>query len=114
MAGSDTLMKIVVDNSAGGDSELAADVVRRLQERGLQVELRPPPPSAKYDTSVDLLSAGIVIRVSERPERALLAGVEDDVRAALLHRPSLRRRTRSVPVHLGDGARVLEWIDVFD
>jgi hypothetical protein len=107
-------MEIVVDNSAGGDSELAADVARRLRARGLEVELRPPPPSAKYDTSVDLLSAGIVIRVSERPDRGLLAGVEDDVRAALLRRPSMRRRTRSVPVHLGETQRVLEWIDVFD
>jgi hypothetical protein len=107
-------MEIVVDNSAGGDSELAADVARRLRERGLSVEVRRPAPSVKYDTSVDLLSAGIVIRVSERPDHALLAGVGDDVRAALLHRPSLRRRTRSVPVHLGEGERVLEWIDVFD
>jgi hypothetical protein len=107
-------MRIVVDNSAGGDSDLAAELARRLELRGLEVELRPPPPSAKYDTSVHLLSAGIVIRVSERPDGAVLAGVEDDVRAALLHRSSVRRRTRSVPVHLGETGRVLEWIDVFD
>jgi hypothetical protein len=36
------------------------------------------------------------------------------VRAALRHRPSERRRTRSVPVHLADTARVFEWIDIFD
>lgn len=107
-------MRIVVDNSAGGDSDLAAELARRLEQRGLEVELRPPPPSAKYDTSVHLLSAGIVIRVSERPDGAVLAGVEDDVRAALQHRSSVRRRTRSVPVHLGESERVLEWIDVFD
>ena len=107
-------MHIVVDNSAGGDSGLAAEVARRLKDRGLEVDVRPPAPSAKYDTSVHLLAAGIVIRVSERPDRALLAGVEDDVRAALQHHPSVRRRTRSVPVHLGESERVLEWIDVFD
>jgi hypothetical protein len=44
----------------------------------------------------------------------VLSAIEQDVRAALLHRPSIRRQTRSVPVHLGDTARVLEWIDVFD
>jgi hypothetical protein len=106
-------MRIVVDNSAGGDSELAKEVARRLEGRGLEVELRAPPPSAKYDTSVHLLSAGIVIRVSD-PDRAVLAGVEDGVRAALLQHSSVRRRTRSVPVHLGETERVLEWIDVFD
>jgi hypothetical protein len=36
------------------------------------------------------------------------------VRAALQHRPSLRRRSRSVPVHLGETARVVEWIDLYD
>jgi hypothetical protein len=48
------------------------------------------------------------------PDRSVLSAIEEDVRAALLHRPSERRRTRSVPVHLADTARVLEWIDIFD
>jgi hypothetical protein len=56
----------------------------------------------------------LAVRLPERPERSVLDAVEEDVRAALLHRPSVRRRTRSVPVHLGDTARVLKWIDVFD
>jgi hypothetical protein len=67
-----------------------------------------------FDTSVHLISTGLAIRVSERPDRAQLGAIEDVVRLALLHRPSLRRRTRSVPVHLGESVRVLEWIDVFD
>ena len=60
-----------------------------------------------------LVSSGIAIRVRERPDRETLATIEDVVRAELLHRPSLRRRTRTVPVHLGESLRVLEWIDVF-
>jgi hypothetical protein len=48
------------------------------------------------------------------PERSTLRAIGEDVRAALLHRPSARRRSRSVPVYLADTARVLEWIDIFD
>ena len=104
----------MVDNSAGGDSEFAAEVWHRLRDRGFAVSLRQPDRRAMFDTSVHLVSAGLAIRLPEVPERSVLAAVEEDVRAALLHRPSVRRRTRSVPVHLGDTARVLEWIDVFD
>jgi hypothetical protein len=106
-------MDLVVDNSAGGDVNLAADVAGRLRARGLEVEMRPPDPRTKFDTSVNLLAAGIVIRVPAAPDRSLLAAIEEDVRAALLHRPSVGRRTRSVPVHLGESRRVIEWIDVF-
>lgn len=67
-----------------------------------------------FDTAVHLVSTGIALRVSQVPDRSVLSAIEQDVRAALQHRPSERRRTRSVPVHLGDTARVLEWIDIFD
>ena len=107
-------MEIVVDNSSGGDSQLAEEVARGLRERGLAVELRKPSRSAMFDTAVHLVTAGLVIRVSERPDRALLVAIEDVVRAALLHRPSLRRRTRSVPVRPLDSEATIEWIDVFD
>ena len=107
-------MHVIVDNSAGGDGRFADDVAAGLRLHGLEVELLPPPPSAMFDTAVHLISTGLAIRVAERPDRATLALIEDVVRDALLHRPSLRRRTRSVPVHLGDTARVIEWIDVFD
>jgi hypothetical protein len=107
-------MQVIVDNSAGGDSRFADDVVSALRGHGLEVELRPPGPTAMFDTAVHLVSTGLAIRVSERPDRATLGTIESVVRAALIQRPSLRRRTRSVPVHLGDTARVLEWIDVFD
>jgi hypothetical protein len=106
-------MRLVVDNSAGGDVRVAAEAARRLTARGFEVEVRPPDPRTKFDTSVNLLSAGITIRVPERPDRALLEAIEEDIRQALIQHPSLRRRTRSVPVHLGEGKRVLEWIDVF-
>jgi hypothetical protein len=102
-----------VDNSAGGDADLAAEVSRLLRARGFTVELRAPSGSAMFDTSVHLVTAGLAIRVPAKPDRDVLAAIEQDVRAALLDRPSIRRRTRSVPVHLGDTPRVLEWIDVF-
>ena len=105
--------EIVVDNSAGGDPDFADDVARLLRGRGLAVDVRTAPPELHFDTSVHLVSAGLAIRVSRVPQPALLSAIEEDVRAALLHRPSERRRTRSVPVHLADTARVLEWIDIF-
>jgi hypothetical protein len=105
--------QVVVDNSAGGDAAFATEVARRLTARGLSVEHRPANPRAKFDSGVNLLATGMAIRVPRRPERTLLAAIEEDVRAALQHRPSERRRTRSVPVYLGEGARVLEWIDLF-
>ena len=107
-------MQVIVDNSAGGDSRFADDVAAALREHGLSVDVRAPGPTAMFDTAVHLISTGLAIRVSERPDRATLSAIEGIVRDALLHRPSLRRRTRSVPVHLGETARVLEWIDVFD
>jgi hypothetical protein len=76
--------------------------------------VRPPGASALFDTAVHLVTAGLAIRVPAKPDREVLGAIEADVRTALLHRPSIRRRTRSVPVHLGDTPRVLEWIDVFD
>jgi hypothetical protein len=106
-------MHVIVDNSAGVDAPFADEVVRGLRERRLEVETREPQPSAKFDTGVHVVSAGVVIRVPDRPDRELLAAIEDVVRAALLHRSSLRRRTRMVPVYLGESARVIEWIDVF-
>jgi hypothetical protein len=107
-------MLVIVDNSAGGDPGFADQVVARLTECGLTVELRTPGRAAMFDTAVHLVSTGLVIRVSERPDRATQATIEHVVRAALIARPSLRRRTRSVPVQLGETARVIEWIDVFD
>jgi hypothetical protein len=107
-------MQVIVDNSAGADSRFADDVATGLRSHGLEVEVRAPDPTAMFDTGVHLVSTGLAIRVSERPDRATLGSIEAVVRTALLHRPSLRRRTRSVPVHLGETARVLEWIDVFD
>lgn len=107
-------MLIVVDNSAGGDRQLADQVAAGLRERGLEVEVRLPRPGAMFDTAVDLVSAGMVIRVSERPERELLDEIGAVVRAALQHRPSLRRRTRTVPINLGESRRVLEWVDVVE
>jgi hypothetical protein len=107
-------MQVIVDNSAGGDDARFVEAVASgLRSRGLDVSVRSPGPTAMFDTAVHLVSTGLAIRVSERPDRPTLAAIEDVVRGALIARPSLRRRTRSVPVHLGETARVLEWIDVF-
>jgi len=104
---------IVVDGSAGGEAAFIEAVARGLRERGLEVEVRPPASGSMYDTAVHLVGSGIAIRVEERPDRETLQAIEEVVRGELLHHPSLRRRTRTVPVHLGESLRVLEWIDVF-
>src|SRR3954463_15506840 len=120
---------IVVDGSAGGALAFTEAVARGLRERGLEVEGRPPrggargrgpgggaaPPrgGSMFDPAVHLVSSGIVIRVHERPDRETLAAIEEVGRGALLAPASVRRRTRTVPVHLGETMRVLEWIDVF-
>jgi hypothetical protein len=105
-------MRVIVDNSAGGDSQFAEEVATGLRERGIEVELRPSR-GALFDTGVHLVDAGTVIRVTERPDRASLAALESVVRGALEHRASLRRRTRSVPIRLGETERAIGWIDVF-
>ena len=107
-------MQVVVDNSAGGDPFFAGEVAQGLRARGLTVELREPPHAKEFDTFVHVVSAGLIIRVSEGPDRSQLAVIEEVVRGALMQRPSVRRRARSVPVHLGETGRAIEWIDVFD
>lgn len=64
-------MRVIVDNSAGGDSQFADEVVSGLRERGIEVELRPSR-GATFDTAVHLVDAGTVIRVCEPPDRAAL------------------------------------------
>ena len=104
---------IVVDGSAGGEVAFTEAVARGLRARGLDVEVRPPKSGSMFDTAVHLVSSGIAIRVQERPDRATLDTIAEVVRDELLHRPSQRRRTRTVPVYLAESLRVLEWIDVF-
>jgi hypothetical protein len=106
-------MHIVVDGSAGGEAAFTEAVARGLRSRGLDVEVRPPKSGSMFDTSVHLVSSGIAIRVEERPDRATLEAIEEVVRSELQHHPSLRRRARTVPIHLGESLRVLAWIDVF-
>jgi hypothetical protein len=107
-------MHLVVDNSTGGDEQLAASMAERLRARGYAVEVRDPEPERMFDTSVNLVSTGIVVRSDERPQRAELSDISEAVRAALTSHPSMRRRTRAVPLTHGEGGRVLTWIDVFD
>jgi hypothetical protein len=106
-------VELVVDNSTGGDEQLAESVARGLRERGFDVELRQPSAASMFDTAVHLVTTGIVLRVPERPARSELGAIEEVVRAALMSHATPRRRTRAVPVALGSGGRVLTWIDVF-
>jgi hypothetical protein len=107
-------VQLVVDNSTGGDEQLATTVMHGLQERGFTVELREPSASTMFDSAVHLVSTGIVLRVEERPDRTVLGTIEEVVRAALLSHAMPRRRTRAVPVALGADGRVLTWIDALD
>jgi len=85
-----------------------------LRARGYAVEVREPEAPSMFDTSVHLVSTGIVLRVDERPEHSALGEISTVVRAALMAHPSLRRRTRAIPLAVGTGGQVLTWIDVFD
>jgi hypothetical protein len=107
-------VRVVIDNSAGGDAELAEALARVLADHGLDVELRQASPGAIFDTAVHLVSTGLRLRVSEVPDATVMHLLEETVRDALRHHPSLRRRSRSVPVHLGETDRVVVWIDLFD
>ena len=107
-------MRLVVDNSTGGDEVLAATVADGLRARGHAVEVREPEASSMFDTAVHVVSTGIVLRVEERPPREQLGEISQVVRNALLRHPSLRRRTRAVPLQVGSSGQVLTWIDVFD
>ena len=104
---------VVVDNSTGGDEPLAQGVVEGLRELGFTVEILEPSAESMFDTAVHLVTTGITLRVDERPTRSELASIEEVVRSRLLQHSSVRRRTRAVPVALGQGGRVLTWIDVF-
>ena len=106
-------MRVVVDNSSGGDTQLAASVTAGLRERGHTVEVLDPEPASMFDTAVHVVSTGIVLRVDETPAAGELDDVAEVVRGALMRHPSQRRRTRAVPVALGTGGQVLTWIDVF-
>jgi hypothetical protein len=107
-------MQLVVDNSTGADEQLAATMATGLRARGYAVEVRKPSRESMFDTSVNLVSTGIVLRADERPRRAELVDIAEVVRAALTNHPSARRRTRAVPFAVGAGGRVLTWIDAFD
>jgi hypothetical protein len=107
-------MRLVVDNSTGGDEQLAASVADGLRARDYAVEVREPEAASMFDTSVHLVSTGIVLRVEEPPAGPALGEISQVVCAALSSHPSQRRRTRAVPVAIGSGGKVLTWIDVFD
>jgi len=106
-------VRVVVDNSSGGDAQLAISVTAGLRDRGHAVDVIEPERDSMFDTAVHVVSTGIVLRVDEAPQAAELEEISAIVRDALLRHPSQRRRTRAVPVALGGGGQVLTWIDVF-
>jgi hypothetical protein len=107
------MLRVVVDNSAGGDPDLARDIASGLGTRGFDVEVREPAAGTTFDTAVHTLGAGIVLRLPERPGAEALAAVQEVVRDALMRRPSVRRRSRAIPVHVDGLPRPIDWIDVF-
>ncbi|MDX6541849.1 MAG: hypothetical protein QOI71_3459 [Gaiellales bacterium] len=107
-------MHLIVDNTAGGDTPLAASVADGLRAHGYDVELREPEPASMFDTAVHLVSTGIVLRADERPPRKEIGEISEVVRAALTSHPSVRRRSRAVPLTVGTSSQVLTWIDAFD
>jgi LytR cell envelope-related transcriptional attenuator len=106
-------MRIIVDNSQGGDAGFAADVARTLQEAGYEVEVRPPSPRALFDTSVHFVVDGVAVRVPVECGRDQLRTVEQAIQDAESHR-SEHRRYRAVPIYAGETARVLEWVDIVE
>ena len=108
-------VEIVVDNSEGGDERLAEEIAQGLRDRGLAVELRPASPTAMFDTGVHLVTAGLVIRVSERPDRATPGGHRGGrpCRAAAPAEPAPAHAQRAGPLSGGRTGHI-EWIDVFD
>jgi hypothetical protein len=106
-------MNVVVDNRGGADARFADELATGLRPRGFEVEVRPPSPASVFDTSVHVVDSAVALRIPQRPDPAQLSEIEDAVRAALRHRPSVRRQTQSVPLYLGEGVRVIEWIDAF-
>lgn len=107
-------MHVVLDNRGGHDGRFATELADELRQRGFDVELRGPQPASIFDTSVHVVDAPVALRVGERPSAAQLGEIEEAVRVALRHRPSVRRQTQSVPLYLGESMRVVEWIDTFD
>jgi hypothetical protein len=106
-------MLVIVDATSGTEPAFAQEVASGLRGRGLEVEVRAPTNASMFDSGVHLVEAGLAIRVPERPDQATMGVIEDVVRSALQHRSSLRRRTREVPVYLGESYRTLGWIDIF-
>jgi len=106
-------VRVIVDNSRGADAAFAAGLEAALRSAGFDVELRPPAPSALFDTSVHFVVEGVAVRVPGELRRPELETIARAVRDAESRR-SERRRYRAVPVYLGETSRVLEWVDIFD
>lgn len=103
----------MVDNSKGADAQFASQLERALRDAGFDVELRPPSPSALFDTSVHFVVEGVAVRVPADAQAEQLRAVSSAVRDVESQRTA-RQRFRSVPLYRGETSRVLAWVDVFD
>jgi hypothetical protein len=106
-------MDLVVDNRGGADPRFVDELAAGLRRRGFEVEVRPPSPTSVFDTSVHIVSSAVALRVRQSPDPAELREIENAVRTALQRRPSVRRQTQSVPLYMGEGVRIIAWIDAF-
>jgi hypothetical protein len=102
-----------VDNSKGAEAQFVANLRTALSAAGFEVEVREPPPHARYDTAVHFVVEGVAIRVSEGVGQAEVATIAAAVRQVEARRRNERGRFRAVPIYAGETTRVLEWVDVF-
>lgn len=107
-------MRVVVDNSKGGEVKFARDLQQTLAAAGFDVELREPVPASMLDTAVHFVVEGVSVRVPDGLDRDGLKSVAAAVREAEGRRRPERRRVRAVPIYRGETTRVLAWVDVFD
>ncbi|MEO6857624.1 MAG: hypothetical protein ABI323_03425 [Solirubrobacteraceae bacterium] len=85
-----------------------------MSTAGFEVELREPPPQARYDTSVHFVVDGVSIRVPDDAGRHELRTITVAVRHVEAHRRNERGRYRAVPIYEGETSRVVAWVDPFD
>ena len=107
-------MQLVVDNTREATPSSPRASPTGLRAGGHDVELREPEPASMFDTiGASRLDRDRPAR-RRAPEPRGVGEISEVVRAALQSHPSLRRRSRAVPVKLGTGSQVLTWIDAFD
>ena len=106
-------MRVVVDNTKGGEARFASNLQESLSAAGFEVDVREPSAHAMYDTAVHFVVEAVSVRVPADIGRGELKVVAAAVRDAEARRCSERHRVRAVPIYRGETSRVMGWVDVF-